>query len=115
MQTHDKKRERLVQAKIDADRKMAEIFAAFAPEGKIIGSPDELKACLAARLTAAGPEERKALRVRMALALADLDGLRGMLDEHLDVIRQELRTMKDHRGASAAYGRAAVPHRAQGY
>jgi len=73
--------------------------------------PQHLSALLVQHLAALPPEQRRALRRRIAVAASDIEGLIGELEQDLAGLAADLRALSRHRGAAQAYmTRAMVRH-----
>lgn len=67
--------------------------------------PQRLSEQLARQLAALPPEQRRAIRHRIAVAVNDLEGLIGELEQDLAGLADDLRALNRHGGAAQAYAK----------
>lgn len=86
-------------------RKIVEVQRMLDPDVDGELSVEELQARLLAKLESLPEAERENLKLKVAVAVADLGGLIGTMSEQVDVIKTDLRKLNGQSAAAAAYGR----------
>jgi len=103
MKYQDKQILNLVQ--IRARRKLLSIRNALIPDKQEELSAEQLAHSLGIQMRVLPAAEQSRLLLKTAVAVAELEELKGTLGEHRDAIVEELRKLRGHQTAVGAYRR----------
>jgi hypothetical protein len=104
MKYQDKKILNLVQ--IRARRKLLSIQTALVPDREEELSAEELARSIGSQIRELPAPEQGRLLLKTAVAVNEIENLKGTLAEHRDAIVAELRKLRGHQNAVGAYRRA---------
>lgn len=104
MKYQDKQILNLVQ--IRARRKLLAIQTALVPDKQEELSSEQLARSLGEQIQALPAPEKSRMLLKTAVAVAELEELKGTLAEHRDAIAEELQKLRGHQTAVGAYRRA---------
>jgi ABC-type branched-subunit amino acid transport system ATPase component len=98
-------RKKLETVGLSARRKMLEFRQVLVPEAMDSLSAIELAGRVRQQLASLPVGQRRLLRVKIALAVKDLEELNAALSHQFGEVRKELQRIQRYRAAAIAYGR----------